>query len=150
MAHSFNRLHTRCTPEQAFDFISDFRHAPLWDPRTQSVRKLTDGPVGRDSRFMLTGLVGLGVTLEFPYTIEVFERAREVVFAGDRPCFRYRERVTFAPDATGTTIEWHAEMHLTSLLLLGNPVLSLVYQRIGDDATSGIAPALESATAQRA
>lgn len=146
MAHSFNRLHTRRSAEQAFDFISDFRHASLWDPRTQSVRKVTDGPIGRGTQFMLTALLPAGFTLDFPYEIEAYDRARELVFNGRRPCFSYRERINFIPDATGTVIEYRAEMWLTSLLLLGNPILSLIYQRIGDDATSGIVPALESAT----
>ena len=70
-----------------------------------------------------------------------------IVFAGRTQFFEYRERVTFAPDGTGTTIEWDAAMDLRSLLALGNPFLSLLYQRIGDDATSGIARVLEDAPA---
>jgi hypothetical protein len=143
MAHSFNRLHTRRSPENAFEFISDFRHASLWDPRTQSVRKLTEGPIGRGTRFMLRARFGAGVTLDFPYELVEYDRPRTLVFAGSTTFFSYRERVSFIAEGPGTTIDWDAEMRLASLLAIGNPILSLVYQRIGDDATSGIVPALE-------
>ena len=143
MAHSFNRLHTRRSPEYAFDFISDFCHASLWDPRTQSVRKVSDGPIGRGTRFLLRAKLVAGLTLDFPYEIAEYDRASTLVFTGRTPYFVYRERVTFTHDGPGTTIDWDAEMRLASLLALGNPILSLVYQRIGDDATSGIVPALE-------
>ncbi|HKU37886.1 MAG TPA: SRPBCC family protein [Polyangiales bacterium] len=146
MAHSFNRLYARHTPEQAFDFIADFRHASLWDPRTQSVRKLTEGPIGRGTRFLLTAGL-LGQSLEFPYEIVEYDRATQLVFAGKTRFFEYRERVSFHPEQGGTRIEYRAEMCLRSLLLLGNPILSLIYQRIGDDATSGIVPALDRALA---
>lgn len=148
MAHSFNRLHTRHPAAQAFDFISDFRHASLWDPRTRSVRKLTEGPIQRGSRFMLTANL-LGLSPEFPYEITTYERPTQLVFEGQTPFFRYHERVTFREDSGGTAIEWDAKMFLRSVLVLGNPILSLVYQRIGNDATSGIVPALDSALSGR-
>ncbi|HEY2732847.1 MAG TPA: hypothetical protein VGI70_02635, partial [Polyangiales bacterium] len=52
---------------------------------------------------------------------------------------------TFAREDKGTSIDYLASMCLRSFLTLGNPVLSLVYQRIGDSATSGIVPALDRA-----
>jgi len=149
MAHSFNRLHTRRSAEHAFDFISDFRHASLWDPRTQSVRKLTDGPIGRGTRFMLRARLFAGLTLDFPYELVEYDRPRTLVLAGRTQFFAYRERVSFVAEEPGTTIDWDAEMRLASLLALGNPLLSAVYQRIGDEATSGIVPALEGAGHER-
>lgn len=142
MAHSFNRLHTNLAVEPAFDFISDFTHASLWDPRTQSVRKLTAGPIGLGTVFMLRARLGL-LELDFPYEIVEFQRPNALVFAGHTHFFAYRERVTFTPDASGTNITWDAEMELQSLLAPGNPILSLLYQRIGNDATSSIARVLE-------
>jgi hypothetical protein len=142
MAHSFNRLHTHHTPEVVFDFISDFRHASLWDPSTRSVTKLSDGPIAQNTRFLLHASF-FGSMLAFPYEIEVYERPSRLVFVGRTGWVRYREQVAFAPDATGTRIDYTAHMCLRSILTLGNPVLSLIYQRIGDSATRGIVPALD-------
>ena len=84
------------------------------------------------------------LSLDFPYEVVEYERPRVLVFAGSTRCFTYRERVTFAPDGPGATIEWASAMDLGSLLALGNPILSLLYQHIGDDAIGGIARVLEA------
>jgi ligand-binding SRPBCC domain-containing protein len=144
VAYSYNRTTCRHPSAQVFDFISDFRHASLWDPRTQSVTKLTDGPIGQGSRFQLRARV-FGLTLDLPYEIVEYERPQRLVFAGRTRCFEYREQVGFTPQGEGTAIEWRAAMTLHSYLALGNPILSLLYQRIGDDATANISRALDEA-----
>lgn len=144
MPHSFNAVRVSQSPERVFDFISDFRHAPLWDPRTREVRLLDDLPIRRGTRFSLTAAV-FGLTLELPYTILEYQRPTKLVFAGTTALFDYRERVTISPVREGTRIEWDAHMQLRSVLALGNPVLALLYQHIGDDAVGGIAAALERA-----
>jgi hypothetical protein len=144
MAHSLNRLHTHHSPQIAFDFISDFRHASLWDPSTQRVTKLTDGPIAQGTQFLLRARLFL-TTLDFPYEIEVYERPSRLVFAGSTQWFRYREEVTFAPEGSGTSITYSAYQFLQSILAIGNPVLSLLYQHLGDSATRGIVPALDRA-----
>ena len=145
MAHSFNRLHTHHAPEKAFDFISDFRHAALWDPNTRRVTKLSDGPIAQGARFLLRAGF-LGITLDLPYEIAEYDRPCRLVFAGSTKWIQYREQVSFSADASGgTTIEYAAELELRSFLAIGNGLLSLVYQRIGDSATRGIVPALDHA-----
>ena len=142
MPHSFNRLNAPYPIEDTFDFISDFRHASLWDPRTRTVKKLTDGPIGQGTRFLLYGEF-LGRPLELPYEIVLYDRPLCLVFAGESAILRYRERVTFKPEAGGTCIEYDATASLKSIFALGNPILALIYQRIGNDATSGILSALD-------
>ena len=36
----------RCTPEEAFDYLSGHRNELEWNPGIESIDKLTDGPVG--------------------------------------------------------------------------------------------------------
>ena len=154
MADSFNRLYAAHPPEVVFDFISDFRHASLWDPRTRCVRQVSDGPIQQGTRFLLQAdLISLarpragfdsGLTLKFPYEIEVYERPTRLVLVGCTRCFAYREQISFSPQGTGTSIEYRASMTLHAWLALGNPILALIYQRIADDATGGIVPALDA------
>ena len=40
-----------CTPERAFDYLSDMRNELEWNPAVRSVVQLTDGPVGAGTRF---------------------------------------------------------------------------------------------------
>ncbi|MEY4578362.1 MAG: hypothetical protein RL701_3065 [Pseudomonadota bacterium] len=148
MAQSVNYLHSHATPESVFDFISDFRHAPLWDPNTRSVTKLTGGGIAAGTRFLLHARM-LGVTFDLPYTIEAYERPTRLVFVGETTWLGYREQITFASGPAGvggTDIVYTAYMHFRSILALANPALALVYQRVGDSATSGIVAALEHAS----
>jgi hypothetical protein len=41
--------------DETLAFVSDLRNAARWDPRTYGVEKVTDGPIGVGTRFMLTG-----------------------------------------------------------------------------------------------
>ena len=47
-----NDFVVKCTPEEAFDYLSDLSNEPEWNPdMCQSVEKLTEGPVGLGTRF---------------------------------------------------------------------------------------------------
>lgn len=41
-----NSAEIRCSPEEAFDYLSDHRSELQWNPGIESIDKLTDGPVG--------------------------------------------------------------------------------------------------------
>ena len=38
-------------PEQVFDYCSDHRHEPDWNPMMIRIEKLTDGPIGAGARY---------------------------------------------------------------------------------------------------
>ncbi len=46
-----NSVVIRCTPEEAFDYLSDHRSELEWNPACQVMEKITDGPVGAGTRF---------------------------------------------------------------------------------------------------
>ena len=51
MAVISNSVTIRCTPEEAFDYLSDIRNELEWNPGVQSIEKITDGPVDLGTRF---------------------------------------------------------------------------------------------------
>jgi hypothetical protein len=51
MAVIRNSVVVRCTPEQAFDYLSDLRSELEWNPTCERMEKLTDGPIGPGTRF---------------------------------------------------------------------------------------------------
>ena len=63
----------RCTPEEAFDFLSDHRSELEWNPACQEMAKLTDGPVGVGTRYRAKWKAGPRVELE----TMTFDRPRE-------------------------------------------------------------------------
>lgn len=46
-----NSVILRCSPEVAFDYLSDLRAELEWNPRCQSMEKLTEGPVGLGTKY---------------------------------------------------------------------------------------------------
>ena len=40
-----------CSPEEAFDYLSDPRAELDWNPKCETMEKLTDGPIGPGTRF---------------------------------------------------------------------------------------------------
>lgn len=66
-----------CPPEVAFDLMSDVRNEARWNDGTRRVEMLTDGPVGRGSRFVTDIGPPLG---EIDVTIAVFDRPERLEF----------------------------------------------------------------------
>ena len=82
--------------ETAFDYISDFRHAPTWDPRaSRAERTAGEGPIGLGSAFVIYSPSVLG-TQVLPYEIVEFDRPRLVVFRGSAKIAEYEDRISFA------------------------------------------------------
>jgi hypothetical protein len=133
--------------EETFSFVSDFRNAALWDPRTYAVEKSTEGPIGVGTRFMLTGgmlrqdLLGrlhipesvAGMPL--PYDVVEFDAPNEFVLEGESRVFRYRDHLEFSADDGGTLLHYAAELELKGAFAVGERLLQAMFQRIGDDAT---------------
>lgn len=46
-----NSVVIRCTPEVAFDFLSDHRSELEWNPACQEMEKLTEGPTGLGTKY---------------------------------------------------------------------------------------------------
>lgn len=104
------------------------------------------------TRFVLASRV-LGKELQLPYEVLDLEPERRVVLAGRNRLLRYRDEIAFEPasgdGARGTRITYDARLALRGILAIGNPILSLVFGRIGDDAVAGIGRALGAEETRR-
>lgn len=129
--------------DRAFAFVSDFRNAARWDPRTKSVRKATPGPIAKGTTFVLRGGAA-NINLDLPYTIETFEPEKQLLLTGETRVFRYDDQVDFRPVDGETEVTWRAMLEFKRPLQLGNPLLALMFRRIGDDATYGLEACLRN------
>jgi dehydrogenase/reductase SDR family protein 12 len=135
-----------------FAYVSDFRNAAQWDPRTYSAEKTTPGPIGVGTRFTLAGgLVPEDVLqrlriptsiagMRLPYDIVEFSAPEQFVLVGESGMVRYRDVLDFSPnaDGSGTQLRYFAELELKGRLGILDPRLQRMFQRIGDDATRDI------------
>jgi dehydrogenase/reductase SDR family member 12 len=142
MARYVTSMLVRRSAGDTFAFISDLRNAPLWDSQTIEAYKISEGPIGAGTCFRLVGAV-LGRKLDLPYQIQLYNAPNELVIAGETAIMRYRDRITLTPRGPETHLTYEAWLHLKGAFRLANPLLSLVFWRIGDTATRRMPEAVE-------
>ena len=129
------------TPEEAFDYLADFTNATEWDPNTSSSKCVEGQPGDLGSRYEVVTEFG-GREMELTYeTIEV-DRPRKVVLQSGNSSTEIRDTMTFAPSGTGTEVTYNANVAPKGLVKLIDPVLSLMFKRVGDRAADGLREAL--------
>jgi carbon monoxide dehydrogenase subunit G len=72
------------------------------------------------------------------YHITVFDRPRRVVLVGSGSNVEAVDDIRFAPGATGTVIDYTADIHLGGLLRFAQPFLGGSFARIARDAADGM------------
>jgi hypothetical protein len=95
-----NSVRVRCTPEEAFDFLSDHRAELEWNPRCRAMEKLTDGPVGVGTRYRAKWKGSPHVELE---TV-AFDRPHSWTTHNGGP-LEVRFTCTVEPDPVGTRLQ---------------------------------------------
>lgn len=133
--------------DQTFAYVSDFSHA-TWDPAVSSARR-TDGtgPIGVGSTFVLISPLPVG-SIHFHYRIDLFQPPNRVRFTGKTWFARYTDDLTFTAAGTGTSLHYDARFSLRGPLILGEPIMQLLFQRVGKNATRGIPDAVRVACAR--
>ncbi len=135
-----------CDPGFAFEFVSDFRHAARWDPLVERAELLTPEPIGLGSRFLLVNRFPVP---DLPYQVAEFQAPHRLTLRGQTNAFSYQDSIGFEANGAGTRMSYSARLDFKGFLKLGNPVLALLFQRMGDDALRGIEQAVRAAAAER-
>jgi uncharacterized protein YndB with AHSA1/START domain len=134
MAHYKATVTTTEGREAVFDYLADFRSAVEWDPATREV-SLQRGEPGRPgSEFRLVSrFMGRDIALTYR-TVEV-DRPRRIVLVAEASAATSRDEITFTEVADGgTAVTYSAELRLRGPLRLLDPVLSVFFSRLGENA----------------
>lgn len=119
-----NSVIIRCTPEQAFDYLSDHRAELEWNPKCEVMEKLTEGPVGQGTRYRAKWKGAPYVELETVH----FDRPRLWTMHNDGPI-----EVTFTcrlePVAGGTKLSAEFEPRPHGWFRLIFPLFLLMIRR---------------------
>lgn len=131
-------IETSLTPEEAFDYMARFSNAVSWDPSVVSAEMETPDPVGPGSTFELV-VRSLGRDLPFRYEVVEHDRPRRVVLRAVRGSLVSEDTVTVrALSVGGSALTYDADLRLTGPLRLIDPILGLVFQRLGRNAEAGL------------
>jgi len=145
MEHIERTIRVKKTPEQVWDYLSDFRSTNDWDPGTvETVLESGDGGPGtvyhNTSKFV-------GVETEIVYTVIDVDPGRQITLKGDNKSVTTHDTITVEPDdgagTTGTKVTYRAEFEFHGLAKLADPIAGIPMKKLGDDAEKNLQEALD-------
>ena len=123
--------------EEAFAYMADLRNFANWDPGVLTVTQVAGDGAGPGSSFdVAVKSVGGGTVLRYE-TLEYDEPANLLVEARNSK-FTSIDRITVVAKDEGSIVTYSAELLLNGCLSPLNPLLGLVFNRIGDRAAAGL------------
>lgn len=141
MANYNTTINSPKSPEEAFDYLADFSNAPEWDPNTSSSKCVEGVPGEVGSRYLVVTEFG-GREMELTYETIEADRPRRVVLQSGNSSTEIRDTMTFEPSGTGTEVTYDANVAPKGLTKLIDPVLALIFKRVGNRAAEGLRKAL--------
>ena len=148
MTRLHETIETTAPLDVAFPFVSDFANSERWDPGVRSSVRIDSGPVAVGATYKLEVRMG-GRFAPMEYRVTDFEPGRRVVLAGKGSGVTAVDEIRFAPTATGTHIDYTAEIELGGLLGLLQPLLGGAFRKVAIDARDGMKRALEAMASTR-
>ena len=123
--------------EEAFAYMADLRNFANWDPGVLTVTQVAGDGAGPESSFdVAVKSVGGGTVLRYE-TVEYDEPGNLLVEARNSK-FTSFDRITVVAKDEGSMVTYSAELLLNGSLSPLNPLLGLVFNRIGDRAAVGL------------
>lgn len=125
------------------DYLADFTHAEEWDPGTESCTRLDSGPVQVGSRFHNESKIA-GVSTELTYELVTYDPDK-VVLRGENDSATSTDTITVVPlpRGAGTEITYEAVIEAKGAGKLAEPLMKLVFERIGSKTEDQMTEALD-------
>jgi carbon monoxide dehydrogenase subunit G len=138
MARYVATLETPRTQEDVFAYLSDFSTTQEWDPGVAEAQRLDDGPIAVGSRFNVVADF-MGRRTPLVYAVVALDAPHSITLRGENATVVSLDTIAFEPTpGGGTRISYDADLTLKGPLRLGDPLLKLVFNRIGDRAVDGL------------
>lgn len=131
-------------PETVFDFVADERNEPRFNPHMLRAVKLSDGPVGKGTRYRAT-MKSLGRTFDMLTELTEYERPTRLSSRTEMSSADIHGTLTFEPDPAGTRMRWAWEMEPKGLSRLAGPLIAAVGHRQEAAIWDGLKQHLEAA-----
>ncbi len=140
MARYTTSIRTDLPAAAAFSLVADLTHLAEWDPGvTTSTQVDGDGP-GPDAEYDVTLATG-SMTLRDVTTS--FAGPRSVTYEAKGTWFTSVDVISVEPVDDGSIVTYDATLRLPLWLRAGDPILRLVFRRVGDAAAAGLRTTLD-------
>jgi hypothetical protein len=144
MARYTVSVDTPMPADEAFTFMADLRNFAEWDPGVTAVEQVEGDGAGEDGVFDVT-VKGVPKDLVLRYHTTDFDPSTRVVARAESKLLTSLDTITIAPNDDGSIVTYDAELMLNGPLELADPVVKLIFRRIGDRAATGLIKALDGA-----
>lgn len=133
---------TIATPDQAFDYLADFRNAGEWDPGTLRCELIQgDGDVGSVYRNRSSFL---GREVEVTYTARELDRPTRVHLTGHNHQFDGHDVFGIRAAAGGAEITYTAEFAFSGTARLVAPLVAAYLPRLADKTVDQLRSCLDA------
>ena len=149
MTKLHERIQTTLPIEETFAFIADFANSSRWDPGVATSERIDAGPVALGARYDL-GVRMRGKVAPMEYRITTFEPPTRVILTGEGSGVSAVDEIKFEKTATGTTIDYTADIRLGGWMRLAQPFVGGAFEKIAKDALGGMQQALDARAAEAA
>ncbi len=141
MARYSTTIASKLAPADAFAYMADFSNARFWDPSVSGAAREGGGPIGLGSTFAVVArFAGRDVPLN--YAIVAYEPPAKVVLEA-RSGFVSRDTITVEEAAGGgSLVHYDALLAFSGVARLADPLMQLVFNRVGAKAKAGLETAL--------
>jgi carbon monoxide dehydrogenase subunit G len=133
--------------EDVFGYLSDFSTTQEWDPGVVESERLGGDPIGPGTEFRVVAKF-LGKKTPLTYRIVEYDPPHAVTFLGENATVVSHDTIAFEATGTGTRITYDAKLTLKGKLRLGDPILGLLFNRVGDRALAGLRRTLDDQRSQ--
>jgi carbon monoxide dehydrogenase subunit G len=142
MARYVVHVRTPKSPEAAFAYMADLTNFAAWDPGVVSADQVEGEGAGLGTAFLVKVRAVPG-PIDLTYRTTVYEPPGRVVAVASNRRLTSHDTITVRPEGEGSIVSYDAELTLNGILRLADPLLGLVFGRIGDRAAAGLIEALE-------
>jgi hypothetical protein len=137
MARFHAQIRSPLSPDEAFARMAAFDRVPEWDPATSKSTRLGDA-AGLGAEHDVTTRFG-GRTMVVRYRTTVYQPGRRFVVEATLPNgVGLRDEITVAPEGAGSVVTYDARIVPKRFWRLSDPILHLIFTRLGARAVPGI------------
>lgn len=130
MAHFTTTIPSHSSQADAFAYMAAFENAEQWDPSVTQATRAGNEPLGVGTSFAVVSRFGPRL-VPLTYTIVRYEPDRLVVLEARSKGFVSTDTITVEPAGETSTVTYHAELEFSGLGRLADPLMQIVFNRVG-------------------
>ena len=127
------RIRTTRSREDVFAYLSDLENFADWDPGTKSSKQTKGRGPGSGAEYELASG---GATLT--YTVIAYDPPARMQARGRSKVVTAVDTFSITRDGDGSVVTYEAELTGNGVFRVANPIFSLMFKKLGEDAAKGL------------